>query len=90
MKIKFSALATVFLLASGCAQNATVKPPAEPAVSSQVASATARGSSSAGTQHASAGPAGRTRADVHAEALEAVRRYKSTMAEELEYFNPYQ
>lgn len=90
MNTKFAALATVFLLASGCAQNGTVKPPSEPDSSSPVAGATSRGSSSIAMQQTSAGsPAGRTRAEVHAEAVLAVKNYKSTMQEELEYFLPH-
>jgi hypothetical protein len=39
---------------------------------------------------ASAGKsASRTREEVHAEAVEAVRNYKSTQEEERDYFNPY-
>ncbi len=34
-------------------------------------------------------PAGRTRAEVHAEAVEAVKHYKPTQEEERDYFNPY-
>jgi hypothetical protein len=91
MNIKFAALAAAFLLTSGCgALNGSVKPPAEPDVSSPVAGATASGGSTAGTQQASAAPrAGRTRAEVQAEALEAAKHHKSTLDEELDYFNPY-
>lgn len=90
MSIKFAALTTVFLLASGCAQNGTIKPPSEPDSSSPVAGDTSRGSSSIAMQQTSAGSAnGRTRAEVHAEAVLAVKNYKSTMQEELEYFQPH-
>ena len=90
MNNTFAALATVLLLASGCAQNGQVKPPAEPAVSSPVAGTTSSGASLAGMQQASAGPtAGRTRDDVRAEALDAARHHNSTMQEELEYFLPH-
>lgn len=34
-------------------------------------------------------PAGRTRAEVHAEAVEALKHYKPTQEEERDYFNPY-
>jgi hypothetical protein len=82
VNIKFAALATTFLLATGCAMNGTTNPPQLPNDSAPVAGTTSSGSS-AGTQMASAGgPAGRTRAEVHAEALEAVKNYKSTQSEE--------
>ncbi len=88
MNIKFAALATTFLLATSCA-NSPTNPPQLPNDSSPVAGATSSGSSSAGTQMASAGPVGRTRAEVHAEAVEAVKHYKPTQEEERDYFNPY-
>lgn len=47
MKIKFATVAAAFLLISGCAQNGTVRPPAEPDVSAPVAGANSPGSSSA-------------------------------------------
>ena len=69
--------------------NGPTNPPQLPNDSAPVAGATSSGSS-AGTQMASAGgPAGRTRAEVHAEAVEAVKHYKSTQSEERDYFNPY-
>lgn len=90
MNIKFAALATTFLLTTGCAMNGPTTPPQLPNDSSPVAGATSSGSSSAGTQMASAGaPAGRTRAEVNAEAVEAVKHYKSTQSEERDFFNPY-
>lgn len=90
MNSKFAALASVFLLASGCAQNGTINPPSEPDSSSPVAGDTSRGSSSIAMQQTSAGsPTGRTRAKVHAEAMLAVKNYKSTMQDELEYFQPH-
>lgn len=89
MNIKFAALTTTFLLTTGCA-NAPISPPQLPDDSSPVAGATSSGSSSAGTQMASAGkPASRTRAEVHAEAVEAVKHYKPTQEEERDFFNPY-
>lgn len=45
------------------------------------------GAASAGTERAS--PGTRTRAEVHAEAVERVKHYKSTQSEERDYFNPY-
>lgn len=90
MNIKLAALLTTFLLATGCALNGPPSAPQLPDDSSPVASTTSSGSSLAGAQQASAGtPAGRTRAEVHAEAVEAVKHYKSTQQEERDYFNPY-
>lgn len=43
----------------------------------------------AGQQTAAGGPSVRTRAEVHAEAVEAVKHYQSTQSEERDYFNPY-
>lgn len=89
MNIKFAALTATFLLATGCA-NGPINPPQLPNDSSPVAGATSSGSSSAGTQMASAGArAGRPRAEVYAEAVEAVKHYKSTQSEERDFFNPY-
>ena len=74
MNIKFVVLATTFLLTTGCASNGS----------------TSSGSSSAGTQQSSeARPAGRTRAEVNAEAVETVKHYKSTQSQERDWFNPY-
>jgi hypothetical protein len=90
VNIKFAALATTFFLTTGCALNGPTNPPELPNDSSPVASNTSSGLSSAGTQQAAAGrPTGRTRAEVHAEAVEAVKHYKSTQSEERDYFNPY-
>jgi hypothetical protein len=90
VNIKFAALAATFLLTSGCALNGPTKPPELPNDSPPVASTTSSGSSSAGTQQASSSsPAGRTRAEVYAEAVEAVKHYQSTQSEERDYFNPY-
>ncbi len=76
VNIKFAALATTFLLTTGCALNG--------------ASNTSSGSSSAGSEQASAArPTGRTRAEVQAEAVEAVKNHKPTQEEERDYFNPY-
>ena len=54
MSKTLAALAAV-LLASGCAQNGQVKPPAEPDVSSPIASTTSSGASAAGIGQAAAG-----------------------------------
>jgi hypothetical protein len=90
VNIKFAALATTFFLTTGCALNGPTNPPELPNDSSPIASNTASGSSTAGTQQASAGrPTGRTRAEVHAEAVEAVKNYQSTQSEERDFFNPY-
>ena len=84
MNIKMAALATSFLLTTGCAMNGPTNPSEPPNDSSPMASKSTR------TQQASAGrPTGRTRAEVHAEAVEAVKNYKSTLEEERDYFNPY-
>jgi hypothetical protein len=89
VNIKFAALAT-FLLTTGCAMNGPTTPPQFPSDSSPVAGATSSGSSSAGMQMGAAGKtAGRTREEVHAEAVEAVKHYQSTQSEERDYFNPY-
>lgn len=90
MNINFAALLTTFLLITGCATNSPTSPPQLPDDSSPVASTTSSGSSLAGTQQASAArSAQRTRAEVHAEAVEAVKHYKPTQEEERDYFNPY-
>ncbi|WLI88296.1 hypothetical protein Q4S45_16355 [Massilia sp. R2A-15] len=88
MNVKFAALATTCLLATGCAMNGPINPPQSPNDSSPVAGATTSGSSAAGTQQA-AGSEGRTRAEVYAEAVETVKHYKSTQSEERDYFNPF-
>lgn len=90
VKIKLATLATTLLVISGCALNGPTHSPEPPTDSSSMASNTSMGASSAGTQQASAGRAtGRTRAEVAAEAVEAVKHYKSTQSEERDYFNPY-
>jgi hypothetical protein len=89
VNIKFATLTMTFLLTTGCAMNGPTNPPQLPNDSSPVAGATTSGSSSAGAMQASEGPAGRTRAEVYAEAVEAVKHYKSTQSEERDYFNPY-
>jgi hypothetical protein len=90
VNIKFVALATTFLLTTGCALNGPTNPPELPNDISPIASNTSMGSSLAGTQQASAGrPTGRTRAEIYAEAVEAVKHYKSTQSEERDYFNPF-
>jgi hypothetical protein len=89
MNIKLAPVAAVFALASGCALNGSVNAPALPDDSSPVAGATSRGASTSATQQAAAAaPAGRTRAEVYAEALQVAKHHKSTMQEELEYFVP--
>ena len=90
MHIKLAALATTLMVATGCALNGPTHPPALPNDSAPVAGTTSMGSSSVGTQQASAdGPGARTRTQVHAEAVEAVKHYQSTQSEERDYFNPY-
>ena len=90
VKIKFVALVTTFVLTTGCAMRGSTYPPELPNDSSPAASNAFRGSSSAGTQQAGAGrPNARSRAEVHAEAVEAVKHYKSTQSEERDDFNPF-
>ncbi len=90
MNIKFAALATTFLVTSGCTMSVPTHSAGAQNAGSPVAGTTSMGSSSAGAQQASAGrPAARTREEVHAEAVEAVTHYKSTQSEERDYFNPY-
>ena len=90
VNIQFAALAMAFLVTSGCALSVPNHSAGAPTGSLPAANTTAMGSSSAGTQQASAGRStGRTREEVHAEALEAVTHYKSTQSEERDYFNPY-
>ena len=85
VNIQFAALAMAFLVTSGCAMSVPTHPAGAP-----VAGNTSIGSSSAGTQQASAGrSAAKTRDEVHAEAVEAVTHYQSTQSEERDYFNPY-
>jgi hypothetical protein len=85
VNLKLAALATAFLLISGCsALNG------ETGTGAPVASDTSSGASSSAAQQASAArPMGRTRAEVHAEAVEAVKHYKSTQQEERDYFLPW-
>lgn len=87
MNLTFGALAACLLI-GGCAQYGTVNPPAQPDVGSPIAGTTASGASAAGRQGAG-GPRARTRAEVHAEAVQAVKDYQSTLEQELEWFNPY-
>jgi cAMP phosphodiesterase len=92
VNLKLAALATAFLLISGCsALNGETTPQGPADDRSPVAIDTSRGASSAATQQASsaARPQGRTRAEVHAEAVEAVKHYKSTSQEERDYFLPW-
>jgi hypothetical protein len=91
VNLKYAALATAFLLTSGCgALNGETRPRGPADNSSPVASDTSSGASSAATQQASAArPLGRTRAEVHAEAVEAVKHHKSTSQEERDYFLPW-
>lgn len=70
MNLKLRVLATGFLLTSGCALNGPVKSLADENVIAPVQSAASS----------------RTRAEVHAEALEAARHHKSTLQEDLEFF----
>lgn len=91
MNIKYAALSAAFVLTTGCgALNGPTDPLSLPGDTSPVARNTSEGSSSAGTQQSSAArPAGRTREEVRAEAVEAVKHHKSTLQEERDFFNPY-
>jgi hypothetical protein len=90
MHIKFVApLATALALTTGCAVNGPTNPSDLRNDSARAASTGFRGASSSGTEQAGAGrPTGRSRAEVHAEAVEAVKHYKSTQSEERDFFNP--
>jgi hypothetical protein len=90
VNIKFVALATTFVLIADCALNGPSNHAESPNDSARAPSNAARGSSSAGAEQAEAGrPIGRSRAEVHAEAVEAVKHYKATQSEERDFFNPY-
>jgi predicted ATPase len=82
MKSTLAAVAAAVTLASGCALNGAGNSSATNAVGASMASASAGGV-------AQARPAGRTREEVHAEALEAAKHHKSTMEEDEEYFLPW-
>jgi hypothetical protein len=87
VNVKLPVLATFFLLTSGCALNGPVKSPAEENVNAPIQSAASSGGAPAAMQQVQAvSPAGRTRAEVHAEALEAAKHHKSTLQEDLEFF----
>jgi hypothetical protein len=88
VNIKFAALAAALLLTAGCGtMNGPTHPP-EQTDDSVGNTSTSEGSSAVGTQQ-SGRPAGRTRAEVRAEAVEAVKNHKSTLQEERDFFNPY-
>jgi hypothetical protein len=91
VNLKSAALVTAFLLTGGCgALNGETRPPGPADDGSPAASDSSSGASSAATlQAAATRPLGRTRAEVHAEAVEAVKHYKSTQQEEREYFLPW-
>jgi hypothetical protein len=81
MKSTLAVVATVVTLASGCALNDAGNSPATAAVGSSMAGASAGGAGQAR-------PAGRTREEVYAEALDAAKHHKATMEEDVEYFLP--
>jgi len=90
VNIKFVALAATFALTTGCALNGPGNRADLQQGNSRAASSDARGASSSGTEQAGVErPPGRSRAEVHAEAVEAVKHYKSTQSEERDFFNPY-
>lgn len=87
MSSRIAVLATAFALIGGCAQTSDVRPPTEPYEGYSDAGTTSSGASSSGRE--SAGASQRTREEVHAEAVEAVRNHKSTLMDELDWFNPF-
>ena len=87
MNLRCAAVATAFVFMGGCAQTGDVRPPSAPADNYPAAGSTSSGASSAGTQ--SAGTGQRSRAEVHAEAVQEVRNHKPTLMDELEWFNPF-
>jgi hypothetical protein len=88
MSFKCAVLATAFVFMGGCAQTGDVKPPPqESEIYPAESGATSTGSSGAGQQGAGTGQ--RTREEVHAEAVDAVKHHKSTLMDELEWFNPF-
>jgi hypothetical protein len=88
MDIRFATLAAALVLVCGCAQYRKYPAPNDLDIGQPQADMTSSGSSTGG-QEASGGPRGRTREEVHKEAVEAVRNHKSTLNQELEWFNPY-
>jgi hypothetical protein len=88
MGLKSAVLATAFVFMGGCAQTGSVKPPPQQdEIYAPDAGVTSSGASTSG--RTSAGGGERSREEVHAEAVEAVRNHKSTLMEELEWFNPF-
>jgi hypothetical protein len=86
MAFKFSATAAILLLVSGAALADPIQPAKE--CGTTVATGASGSAASAGTS-ASGGPEAlavpRTRAQVHAEAVEAARQDRSTLARELDF-----
>jgi hypothetical protein len=88
MGLKSAVLATAFVFMGGCAQTGTVRPPPQQdEIYAPDAGVTSSGASTSG--RTSAGGGERSREEVHAEAVEAVRNHKSTLMDELEWFNPF-
>lgn len=87
MNIKCVALAA-FALLCGCAgQQRAYEEPNDLNIVPQ-AGMTSSGSS-AGGQQAAGGPRARTREQVHAEAVQAMKNYQSTLDQERDWFNPF-
>ncbi len=86
MNIRWTMVAA-FTLLSGCAGYRGYQQPNDLDIVPQ-AGITSSGSS-AGGQQAAGGPRERTRAEVHAEAVDAAKHYKSTLDQERDWFNPF-
>ncbi|MEO7495213.1 MAG: hypothetical protein ABIT83_19730 [Massilia sp.] len=86
MAFRYSATAAILLLVSGVALADTDKPATG---CGNAAATSARGGSASAGSSASGGPvsreATRTRSEVHAEAVEAARQDRPTLARELDF-----
>lgn len=82
MTLKFPVLATALLLASGLA---LAEPVDTAAVSSGVATVVGAGASGATAAKPAQSPVTRTRDEVRAEAVDAVRQHRSTFARDLDF-----
>jgi hypothetical protein len=88
MGLRSTVLATAFVFMGGCAQTGSVRPPPQAdEIYAPDAGVTSSGASTSGQTNAGSGE--RSREEVHAEAVEAVRNHKSTLMDELEWFNPF-
>lgn len=88
MNLTFPALATVLLLTSGLALADPVKAPTTKYDDPPSAAAAATGAPAVGRAPApAASSAARTREEVHAEAVEAVRHHRSTFSQDLDFIS---